>query len=191
MWPADTGSRRIPDLHRSQKREAIVSDLDSKAASAQPTPSEQPTLANEMGGRRQLVDVTIKKPVGLLLEAVGTRSRPSCLHEANDDLHAEANIGKKHNGVASRVTSVPFDLAVWNVKFSADINVRPTQRSIFAIIRNPTIRSTSPHADIIAPIGVRFAATRDMRIIRSHQGAKPLAHDWISSFPLPVIFGIG
>jgi hypothetical protein len=46
MWPADTGSQRIPDLHRSQKREAIVSDLDSKAASAQPTPSEQPTLTN-------------------------------------------------------------------------------------------------------------------------------------------------
>jgi hypothetical protein len=43
-------------------REAILSDLNPKAPGAQPTPSARP----------QLADVMIKKPIGLMLETVGT-----------------------------------------------------------------------------------------------------------------------
>src|SRR5712671_6960290 len=53
-------------------RETIVSDLEPKAPSAQPTPGEPAPPSDGAGGRPQLADVMIKKPIGLVLETVGT-----------------------------------------------------------------------------------------------------------------------
>jgi hypothetical protein len=113
------------------------------------------------------------------------------LYKANDDPHSKTNIGEKHNDVAGWVASVPFDHEVWNIEFSANIDVRSVQRLVFTIIRDSAIRSTVPHTDIIAPVSVGLTAAGNLRIIRSHQGAKPLAHDWINVFPLTEIFGVG
>ena len=118
-------------------------------------------------------------------------SSSSCLYKANDGSHSKTNIGEKHNDVAGRVASVPLDHEVWNIELGANIDVRSLQRSVFTIIRDSAIRSTVPYTDIIAPISVGLTAAGNHRIIRSHQGAKPLAHDWVAVFPLTEIFGVG
>src|SRR5580700_5686091 len=53
-------------------REAIVSDLDPKAPSAQPAPSNVPPPNDEVQRRPQLAEIIIKKPIRLVLETVGT-----------------------------------------------------------------------------------------------------------------------
>jgi len=113
------------------------------------------------------------------------------LYEANDDLYAKPHIGEKHNDVAGWIAPVPFDAAIWDIKFSANIYMRSTQWLIFTTVRDPAICSTMSHADIIAPISVGLVAAGGERIIGPHQSAKPLAHDRIRLFPLSAILGMG
>lgn len=49
-----------------------MSDLNPKASNAQPTPSEPAPPSDGAGRRPQLADVMIRKPIGLVLETVGT-----------------------------------------------------------------------------------------------------------------------
>jgi hypothetical protein len=113
------------------------------------------------------------------------------LHKANDDFHSNANVDDKDNDVAGWVASIPFDRAAWDIEFSADIDVGSAQRFVFAVICDPAIRLTISHAYVITPVSVGLTAAGDLRIVRSHQGAKPLACDWIGVFPLTVILGVG
>jgi hypothetical protein len=113
------------------------------------------------------------------------------LYEANDDLCAIPHFDEKHDDVAGWIAPVPFNAVVWNMKFSANIDMPSTQWLILTTVRDPAVCSTMSYADIIAPISVGLAAAGGERIIGSRQGAKPLAHDRIRLFPLSVILGMG
>jgi hypothetical protein len=87
------------------------------------------------------------------------------------------------------IASVPLELVVWNFNFRSDLDVRPLERFVRAIIRYCGEGPAVSDMDFISPIGVGLAATGCIGNIRLHQSLVPLPDAGIRCFPLSKIAG--
>src|SRR5216684_4584196 len=88
-------------------------------------------------------------------------------------------LGQKHDAVPGWIAAVPFQLIDVNLDLRTNVNVRPAQRRIRAVISDSRIGLTITNVDLIGPISVSLTAAQRHRRIRLRQGLIPLVLLWM------------